>query len=79
MIIRLPSPKQASRVVRTVHQVLVAALVTLPGVVVALDLDVPADKVLAVSGVLAAVAGAVAKVYNLIFPAEPDLDETPQA
>lgn len=67
--------KQASRVVRTLHQGAVTALLAF--VLVVPILGVPAATV--APWIAGAVAGltAVAKVYNVLFPAEPDLDEDP--
>lgn len=75
MALSLPDPRAASRVIRTVHQVLLASLFALPGLVVVFDL--PADKVAGASTVIVAVAGGVAKVYNRLWPAQPPLDEDP--
>jgi hypothetical protein len=62
-------------VVRTVHQVLVAVLVAfLPFVAL---LDLPADKVAQTSVVLVGLAGAVARLYNRLWPADKPLDENP--
>jgi hypothetical protein len=67
--------KQASRVVRTLHQGLLAVLPT--ALLLVAVLGVPATTVAAVLAVMVPVLTAVAKVYNLVFPAEPPLDEDP--
>lgn len=67
--------KQASRVVRTLHQAIAYVLVSAPGLVLILDL--PADKVAQVSAATVAGLAFVARIYNAIFPAAPPLDENP--
>ena len=72
-MIPLPTPpRAASRVVRTLHQVLATVLVLFPTLVVLLDLT--ADKAATISGLLVVGVTVVAKAYNLIFPADPPLD-----
>jgi hypothetical protein len=67
--------KQASRVIRTLHQAIITAVVAaLPLVAV---FDLPADKVAASLAFVSAILTGVAKVYNVLFPAEDPLDETP--
>lgn len=69
----LTPPRQASRVVRTVHQVLVTVVLAwLPFVAL---LDLPADVVAKVSAVVVGLIAAVAKTYNVLWPAEEDLPE----
>lgn len=67
------SLKAAGRVARTVHQLIVTALITLP--ILVTQTDLAAEDVAGWSAVLVALGGVVAKVYNVIFPGEEPLDE----
>ncbi len=64
-------PRSASRVVRTIHQVVLAVAVSLlPALTL---LEVPAATVGKVGALVAILAGLVARVYNVVWPAEEDL------
>lgn len=67
--------KQASRVIRTLHQGVGAALVSFIPLVFLLDL--PAETVAKAAALIVAALVGVAKFYNKVFPAEPPLDENP--
>lgn len=65
------SPRSASRVVRTIHQVILAVAVSL---LPALTLfEVPAATVGKVGALVAILAGLVARVYNVVWPADEPL------
>lgn len=67
--------RSASRVVRTLHQAVATAVVAL--MVVVPLLGVPAATVAPVLAAAVAALTLVAKVYNVVFPAEEPLDEDP--
>lgn len=69
------SPTRASRVVRTIHQILAAVVVGFLPLVLLLDL--PAKTVATISAGAVGLVGAIARFYNSLWPAEDDLDEDP--
>ncbi len=67
------NPRSASRVVRTLHQALLAVVVGFAPLVALLDL--PAETVGKISVGAVALVTAVARFYNVAWPAEEDLPE----
>lgn len=67
------SPSRASRVVRTIHQVLLAVVVGFLPLVALLEL--PAEKAAVISAAAVGLVGAIARFYNSLWPAEDDLVE----
>lgn len=64
--------KQAPRVIRTLHQAVGTMLVSSVPLIAILNL--PAEKTAQVSAVVVAGLAVIAKVYNVVFPAEPPID-----
>jgi hypothetical protein len=60
---------RASRVVRTIHQLILTAIAVVPFTVVIFNLSV--EKAGAVTGLFVALATGVTKVYNTLWPGAP--------